>query len=62
MRLLVKEVIVVKNLITIKPSIPECSKPTANTLKPSKSSDDSKAAQSDKSYALRKWRDFTDPF
>jgi site-specific DNA recombinase len=57
MRLLVKEVIVGKDLITIKHSIPRNSKPTANKLIPSKSSDDSKTAQSDKSYALCKWSD-----
>ena len=58
MRLLVKEVIVGKDLITIKHSIPGNSKPTANKLIPSKASDDSKTAQSDKSYALCKWSDY----
>jgi site-specific DNA recombinase len=59
MKLLVKEVIVGKDLITIKHSIPGYSKPTANKLIPSNSSDDSKTAQSDKSYALCKWSDIT---
>jgi len=57
MKLLVKEVIVGKDTITIKHSIPGCSGPSGDHPRPSKPAGQSNIAQSAKSYPLRPWRD-----
>jgi hypothetical protein len=59
MRLLVKEVIVGKDLITIKHSIPGQAVPTGGNPQSSKSTAQHNMAQTDKSYLLCKGRDFT---
>ena len=57
MRLLVKEVIVGKDLITIKHSIPRQTAPTGGNLQASKSPTQHDTTQLDKSYPLCKGRD-----
>jgi site-specific DNA recombinase len=59
MRLLVKEVIVGKDLITIKHSIPRQTEPTGGNPQASKSPAQHNTAQTDKSYLLCKGRDLT---
>lgn len=58
MRLLVKEVIVGKDLITIKHSIPRQTEPTGGNPQASKSPAQHNTAQTDKSYLLCKGRDY----
>lgn len=60
MRLLVKEVIVGKDLITIKHSIPVQTTPSGSYSQSPKSSAQPNTALADKSYLLRKERDFSD--
>jgi site-specific DNA recombinase len=60
MRLLVKEVIVGKDLITIKHSIPIQATPAVGNPKTSKSPTQQDTAQSDKSSLLCKGSDFAD--
>jgi len=59
MKLLVKEVIVGKDLITIKHSIPGQATPTEGNPQSSKSPTQHNMTQIDKSYPLCKWRGFT---
>jgi site-specific DNA recombinase len=59
MGLLVKEVIVGKDLITIKHSIPGHAAPTGGNLQTSKSPTQQKMAQNDKSSLLCKGSGFT---
>lgn len=58
MRLLVKEVIVGKDLITIKHSIPGYSAASGGSSQSSKSLVEPDMEQTDKSYLLCLWRDY----